>query len=281
MSTRQAAVDSLAEFFDRTKDMKVDSEEASGNLQLILVLYDSLFDDDEDVRNSGAATVSKLLSSITGQDGSKAVGIPLMVPAASHQLLCHLKDRYRTSSALWMEAVQRIIGTQQLLPRTPHKAHLSPRFLSPRTLLARLQPEDTALFVEEKQNLYIDEAKEAGTWLEVLLTMDQTAVEIETLRQLEGWTFEGIDALIDVAGTEVDGPLGWTSKPEVYTLGVHILHAAQALMRFSKDESLGVDGNALRARLEKMLVVGEQSYLNGSWMRIIRKSLEANDECWD
>ncbi|KAI4089386.1 MAG: hypothetical protein LQ339_008555 [Xanthoria mediterranea] len=274
VSTRQAAVDSLAEFFDRTKDMKVDSEEASGNLLLMLVLYDSLFDDDEDVRDSGAATVSKLLSSITGQDGSKAVGIPLMVPAASRQLLCHLKDRYRTSPALWMEAVQRIIGTQQFLPRTPHKAHQSPRFLSPRTLLARLKPEDTALFVEEKQNLYIDEAKEAGTWLEVLLTMDRTAIDIETLRQLEGWTFEGIDALTDVAGTEIDGPLGWTSKPEVYTLGVRILHAAQALMRFSKDESLGVDGNALRARLEKMLVVGEESYLNGSWMRMIRKSLE-------
>ena len=272
MSTRQAAVDSLAEFFDRKKDMKVDSEEASGNLQLILVLYDSLFDDDEDVRDSGAATVSKLLSSITGQDGSKAVGIPLMVPAASHQLLRHLEDRYRTSSALWMEAVQRIIGTQQLLPDTPHKAHQSPR-----TLLAQLKPEDTALFVEEKQNLYIDEAKEAGTWLEVLLTMDRTAVEIETLRQLERWTFEGIDALTSVAGTEIDGPLGWTSKPEVYTLGVRILHAARALMRFSKDESLRVDGNALRARLDKMLVVGEESYLNGKWMRIIRKCLESDE----
>lgn len=276
MSTRQAAVDSLAEFFDRAKDMKVDSAEASCNLQLILVLYDSLFDDDEDVRDSGAATVSKLLSSTGGQHGSMAGRIPLMVPAASHQLLCHLKACYRTSPALWMEAVQRIIGIQQLLPRTPHKAHQSPHYLSPRTLLARLKPEDTALFVEEKQNLYIDEAKEAGTWLQVLLTMDRTAVEIKTLRQLEGWTFEGIDALTDVAGTEIDGPLGWTSKPEVYTLGVRILHAAQALMRFSKDEGLGVDGNPLRARLEKMLLVGEENYLNGSWLRMVRKSLESN-----
>lgn len=273
MSTRQAAIDSLAEFFDRNKHIEVDTGEAPGYLRLILVLYDSLLDDDEDVRNSGAATVSKLLSPIAGQDDSKAGRIPLMVPAASYQLLRHLKGRYRTSSAFWMEAVQRIIG-KQLHTSQPYRPHQSPHFFPTRTLLERWKPEDTTLFVEEKQNLYIDEAKEAGTWLEVLLTLDRTAVEIETLRKLESWTVEGIDALIEITSTEVDGPLGWTWKPEVYTLGVRILHAAQALMHFSGNEGLDVDGNALRARLGKMLVVGEQSFLNGAWMRMIRKSLE-------
>ncbi|KAL8645259.1 MAG: hypothetical protein Q9226_007379 [Calogaya cf. arnoldii] len=267
VSMRQAAVDSLAGFFDTAQCFGHDTNKAMGGFHLLLVLYYSLLDDDEDVRNSGASTVSKLLASIAVRDDSKAVRIPLMVPAASHQLLSFLKNYYHNSSAFWTEIVQRIIGNQ-------YRPHQPPHFPSPRALLERLKPEDTALFVEEKQNLYIDEAKEAGVWLEVLLTMDQTAVDIESLGKFEDWTIEGIDALTEVASTEVDGPLGWTWKPEVYTLGVRIIHAAQALMQYSSNESLGVNGKALRARLEKLLVVGEQSILNGTWMRMISKSLE-------
>lgn len=230
-------------------------------------LYDSLLDDDEDVRNTVAATVSNLLASDAAQDDSVAIRIPLMVPAASHQLVQFLKSRYRKSSAFWAGAVQRITGKQS-------RPNQSPRFPSPRTLLERLKPEDTTLFVEEKQNLYIDEAKEAGIWLEVLLSMDLTAIETRTLRKLESWTCEGIDALIETASTEFDGPLGWTSKPEVFTLGARILHAAHALMHYSRNECLGVDGSGLRTRMKNILVVGEQSDLNGTWMRIIRRSLE-------
>lgn len=190
-----------------------------------------------------------------------------MVPAASHQLLEFLKARYRDSPAFWAEAVQRIVGKQS-------RPQQLPEFPSPRTSLERLKPEDTTLFVEEKQNLYIDEAKEGGIWLEVLLSIDTSAIETETLRKLESWTLEGIDALIETASTEFDGPLGWTSKPEVSTLGVRILHAAYALMHYSKNESLGVDGSGLRTRLKDVLVVGEQSQVNGTWMRMIRRSLE-------
>ena len=230
-------------------------------------LYDSLLDDDEDVRNTGAATVSNLLASIAAQDDNAALQIPLMVPAASHQLLEFLKARFRNSSAFWAEAVQRIIGKQTRLQQLPG-------FPSPRTSLERLKPEDTTLFVEEKQNLYIDEAKEAGIWLDVFLSVDSAAIETETLRKLERWTLEGIDALIETASTEFDGPLGWTSKPEVLTLGVRILHAAHALMHYSRNDSLCVDGSGLRTRLKNMLVVGEQSQINGTWMRMIRRSLE-------
>ncbi|KAL9002706.1 MAG: hypothetical protein Q9180_009953, partial [Flavoplaca navasiana] len=186
------------------------------------------------------------------QDDNAAVRIPLMVPAASHRLLEYLKARYHNFSAFLAEAVQRIIGKQS-------RPQQLPRFPSPRTSLERLKPEDTTLFVEEKQNLYIDEAKEAGIWLDVLLSMDSSAIETETLRKLESWTLEGIDALVETASTEFDGPLGWTSKPEVLTLGVRILHAAHALMHYSRNESLSVDGSRLRTRLKDMLVVGEQS----------------------
>ncbi|KAL8672193.1 MAG: hypothetical protein Q9168_003325 [Polycauliona sp. 1 TL-2023] len=267
VSTRQAAVDSLADFFGRTQHLGLDTNEASGMLPLLLILYDTLLDDDEDVRLSAAATVSKLLASIPAQNGRQTLRIPLMVPAASHQLLQFLESRYRNSPAFWTYAVQRMIGIQCDFQE-------SPRFPSPRTLLNQLKPEDTTLFVEEKQNLYIDEAKEAGIWLGVLLAIKSTAIETKTLRNLEIWAIEGIDALIEVASAEFDGPLGWTWKPEVYTLGMRILHAAQALVQFARDESTGVDGKVLRVRLENLLELGEKSCINGAWMRIIRKSLE-------
>ncbi|KAL8894426.1 MAG: hypothetical protein Q9192_004333, partial [Flavoplaca navasiana] len=207
-----AAVESLAEFLDIPQSVKLHTDKTLGYLHLFLSLYDSLLDDDEDVRNTGAAAVSKLLAPNAAQDNNAAVRIPLMVPAASHQLLEFLKARYHNSSAFWAEAVQRIIGK-------PSRRQQLPEFPSPRGSLERLKPEDTTLFVEEKQNLYIDEAKEAGIWLDVLLSMDSSAIEIKTLRKLESWTFEGIDALVETASTEYDGPLGWTSKPEVLALG--------------------------------------------------------------
>ncbi|KAL8920823.1 MAG: hypothetical protein Q9172_004329 [Xanthocarpia lactea] len=277
VSTRQAAIDSLAEYFE---NKKVDSNEALENLELFLNLYDSLIDDEEDVRERGAAAVSKLLLSVAAEGDTELVQIPLMVPAARHQLLHFLKIRYRSSSILWTLAVQRLVGrpSYPTLPYTLQQSDQMPHFYSPRTLLGQLRKDDTALFVEERQNLYIDDAQEAGTWSEVLLSLNHTAINLETLGKLEIWTTEGVAALIEVAVTEIDGSLGWTSKPEVFTLGVRILHAAQALIRFSANVSLGVNGDTMRDRLDKLLHVGEESSLNPAWLRMIKKALEKSED---
>ncbi|KAL8776544.1 MAG: hypothetical protein Q9213_008227 [Squamulea squamosa] len=275
VSTRQAAIDSLSVYFDMTNGTDVRIDIILEDPHILLAIYQSLLDDDEDVRNRGAATISKLPVSVNTQDDSQVVQIPLMVPAARHRLLDLLKDCYHKSSTLWMEAVQRLVGIQpsQIFIDSPGKRRQTLQLSSPRALLERLRPEDTTLFVEEKQNLYIDEAHEATVWSEVLLNLDHTATEHGMLRRFETWTVEGIDALIEAAETEVDGPLGWTTKPEVFTLGARILHAAQVLLRFSENQSLGVDADTTRRPLEKLLDIGEENSLNPAWMRIIRKAL--------
>ena len=247
------------------------------NLELFLNLYDSLNDDEEDVRDRGAAAVSKLLLSVAAEDDTELVQTPLMVPAARHQLLHFLKSRYHNSSLLWTLAVHRLVGKPSCQTLPLRQSNQLPHFYSPRTLLGQLRKDDTALFVEEKQNLYIDDAQEAGTWSEALLSLNHTAINLETLGKLEIWTIEGVDALIEIAVTEIDGPLGWTSKPEVFTLGVRILHAAQALIHFSTNENLGVNGDTLRDRLDKLLHVGEESSLNPAWLRMITKALEKSE----
>ncbi|KAL8732091.1 MAG: hypothetical protein Q9166_003045 [cf. Caloplaca sp. 2 TL-2023] len=275
ISTRQAAIDSLAEYYKRIKDQTTVTNPPLEDVNLFLVLYDSLLDDDEDVRDSGAAAVYKLLTSVAPENEGEDVPIPLMVPAARHQLLKSLQTQCRNSSILWTEAMRRVIGIA--LPQLPNYSldHLRQwlHLTSPRTLLENLKPDDTALFVEEKQNLYIDEAQEAGIWADVLLSLDQTAIQIDILRQVKKWSVEGLCALIEVAKKEIDGPLGWSSKPEVFSLGVRILHAARAVIRFSEDQTLGADGDALRGQLERLLLVGEEGSLNPAWLRIVRMIL--------
>ncbi|KAL8899451.1 MAG: hypothetical protein Q9207_006199 [Kuettlingeria erythrocarpa] len=247
VSARQAAVESMARFFEMVKGSPILLKPSPETLRLYLVLYDSLLDDDEDVRESGAATVSKILVSASSPDTSTRSAIPYMVPAARHQLLRLLRDHCHGSAGLWTESWRRIIGCHIVggFTDTIRPTQLS----SPRTLLKHLKHEDDALFVEEKQNLYIDQAQEAMLWQEVLLNMDPTVSNAGVLQHTRSWALEGLDALIEAAEGKKDGPLGWTSKPDIYVLGVRILLAAEAVLHFGQYDGFNLDDQALRERL--------------------------------
>ncbi|KAL8938210.1 MAG: hypothetical protein Q9216_004012 [Gyalolechia sp. 2 TL-2023] len=270
VSARQAAVDSLSQYLHITRNQPTEKKIIPKATKLYLILYDFLLDDDEDVRNTAAAAASELLISTTSKDENDAeMSMPLMVPAARSSLLKFLKCHYHSAPHLWTEAAQRLVAGH-LSPYAPPKS----TFPSPRALLHELKQDDTALFVEEKQNLYIDEAQEAGVWQEVMLSMHRSAIDHDMLAELGKWSAEGLDALIEVAENEEDGPLGWTSKPDVFTFGTRVLLAAQALLRLSEGEELGVDADGLLARLRRLEEAGVRSLLRAAWMRIIRESLE-------
>ncbi|KAL8686368.1 MAG: hypothetical protein Q9218_007155 [Villophora microphyllina] len=312
VSTRQAAVTSLAEFLAQLEDMPVEVQEAPEMLDLYIRLYDSLIDDEEDVRDMGAVIVSRLgmpdglpdndektgghdhvlekgvrnqelpgkvaIEDSQGQvaeryrrtEAAAEPSIPLMVLAARHKLLDILKARYHESSLLWLESIKRLVNaptSRQSPPGSP--------FSSPNVLLESLTQEDTTLFVEEKQNLYIDEAQEAGTWQKVLLSIDRSAIKIDILQQLNQWTIEGIEALTrNAEENEPDGPLGWTSKPGIFALGVRVLLAAEALIHLSRDKSLGIDGEKVQDRLSSLSGSGRMSFLNPTWFRMVTDTLK-------
>lgn len=237
-------------------------------LNLYLVLYDSLLDNDEDVRNRGAATASKLLSSTASQNDNGDARIPLVVPAARHKLLKWLKHHYHISSDMWMECLQRVLGVPAL-----EKAIKGNRLPSPRRLLEDVRREDIALFVEEKQNLYIDEAQEAGVWQKVLLGLDRSSVNLEVVYKLRAWALEGVHAVTEVSKGEEDGPLGWTSKPDVFTLGTRIILAAEAVLYISRHEGVDIDVMVLRENLQELFLTGEMCDLRPAWMRMLRDIL--------
>lgn len=261
----------MARFFELMEGSPTLLKPSPETLRLYLVLYDSLLDDDQDVRDSGAATVSKLLVSASLHDNSTHSPIPYMVPAARHQLLRLLRDHCHGSAELWTESWRRIIGS--LIVGELTDTIMATQLPSPRTLLEGLKHDDNALFVEEKQNLYIDKAQEAGLWQEMLLSLDPTVSNAGVLQHTHSWALEGLDALIEATEGDKDGPLGWTSKPDICVLGVRILLAAEAVLHFCQYEGFDLDNEALRERLRKLYSVGQKCNLRPAWMRVLSRTL--------
>ncbi|KAI4113158.1 MAG: hypothetical protein LQ345_005799 [Seirophora villosa] len=280
VTTRQAAIDSLANFFKAVKELPAPAKTSSVMLELYLLIYDSLLDDDEDVRDSGATVASMLLDSATSQDTKDGLPISLMVPAARNKLLEFCQHTYHNSLTLWTQSLKRLLGFHSM-PSVNTRNDLL-HWPSPKALLQEANREDTALFVEEKQNLYIDDAQEARVWQEVLLNLHRNTISADDLANLHAWALEGVDALIKVAGGEIDGPLGWTSKPDVFTLGVRILLAAEAVLRFSSSSSadgsgVGEEVVVLRGRVQELFELGRRCELRPAWMRMLRDMARETD----
>lgn len=81
---------------------------------------------------------------------------------------------------------------------------------------------DTSLFLVEAQNLFVDPAREARRWGEVL----SSCADREVLDALAAWVAPGLQAL---AGLEDGGVLGWESRGEVLTIVVRILACCRVL----------------------------------------------------
>ncbi|KAL8696436.1 MAG: hypothetical protein Q9201_007659 [Fulgogasparrea decipioides] len=275
VNTRQAAVDSLAGFLEIVKDTAYGTQRSPEMLQLYLILYDSLLDDDEVVRDSGAAAVLKLDLSAVFRDGSEDPQVPQMVPAAREKLLDLLVAQYEDSSILGMESVQRLVGVRFVaaLPHGAQEACQIQRYSSPSALFEKIRKDDTTLFVEEKQNLYVDEAQEACNWRRVLISVEWTTNSTGILNGLRHWAIEGVETLIKLTQKEPDGALGWTSKPNVFTMGVRVILAADALILRFEGEGFSIDCTDLRRRLQYLLLVGEEKSLNPAWQRMIKRAL--------
>lgn len=93
--------------------------------------------------------------------------------------------------------------------------------------LADALVEDNSLFVEEEQNLYVDEVRDAQMWIGILMTgTDELWEEAQT--QVATWAFHSLCAIEKVTAERMDGPYGWTSKPQVFALCARVILAARA-----------------------------------------------------
>ncbi|KAK1057256.1 hypothetical protein LTR74_014307 [Friedmanniomyces endolithicus] len=206
-------------------------------LGLCMAVYDLLNDDDEDIRLLAATTTSRILATDDGIACDRA-----SVPAvASQRLLAFMIRKWSTDPDFAQEVTHRAFhalrsGQLNVKPWSQDDAKTS-----------------TSLFAEEKQNLYVDEAREVKAWSQVLMSLPTAAVPKRLVRHLSLNFTEGLNALIFHATEPNGGPLGRSSRPEHFTLGLQIIYGAQYILWLSKaGVDLAVRPSTLRYQLANL-----------------------------
>lgn len=254
---------------------------------VFLVLYDALLDDDEDVRDKAAATTSILHPKVTN---NKPI-ISLSPSVAAQKLIQFLICEFGDSKILIAEATHRLIGPCSLFKLGPVRAAI-PEELSRNNELAisevseidevpfvSLRPfkemlceaakQDDLLFVEERQNLFIDPVRESDNWAEVLMRAHPCRRTGIMIREFDTWILDGLTALIRAIGVE-DGPFGWTSKFDGFTLGVRIILAAKVQLHWTRYMPFR---EAISLKIRERLIDLDTGGNNGLWFQRIREIL--------
>ena len=253
VTARRAAVLSIRKFFETLSDKKVAQ---NGNLNLLpvyLALYDTIVDDDEDVRVAGAQVLSTFLP-ISDCKGRRSSGrLLISPPAAKRRLLRFLETTYLNASSFYAEVILRIAG---LLPaayvhhrpvfsnneRQESSEYLGQSFYNEAVELdinIATQRQDT-IFVEEKQNLYIDPVREVDSWMEVIWRLEPSEgpqkKSLEDIDHLGRVVFEGASQVTEflkrILRIDGDGTLGIASRPEGFTI-FHRCISIAGLCRYS------------------------------------------------
>ena len=229
-------------------------------------------DDDEEVRDLAARVASKLLSrSLSLNRDEIPRHLSMSSASVRPKLMKFIKSQDVWASRLCEEAVLRLSGasaSQRIRSGTFSEAVTS--CIRPFSgMMSEARKPDTALFVEEKQNLYVDEVEETRCWANVLSTSEYAEIATTAASTLSTWTLDGLDYLAKVIASEEDGPLGWTSKPEVYSLGMRIISAAKVFIQ------RGVELDRCIMLLKEILQKGTKSQLHDLWIVEIDEVLKA------
>lgn len=177
-------------------------------LPAIIVLYDTLNDDDDEVREAGSAAAKSIL----GQN---------LVPLeASSRLLQWLIQHFSNNADLKAITASRVAGYRH-----------DQAWNLPGAQLAAALRSDDSLFAVEEQNLFIDEVREANRWATVFQNLkwsEGKAEDGEILRKLDEWLLDGLAQMQQLLEQE-DGPLGWASNPSVFAICTSIVRGSVVL----------------------------------------------------
>lgn len=243
-------------------------------LDVYLVLYDMLNDDDEELRDIAASASSWILS-YSSVSLSKAVALS---PLNAASLLAEFVARnYPDSRPLFHRIARYCTGQEPRISGSIGRTTLTPVSHS----ISELRKESTVLFVEEKQNLFIDEVREVHLWPRKLLCLSEVAFDETTVKCLFEWVSGGLEYLVRATADDAgkDGLLGWASKPEIFALGMRVINIAAVLVssQFSGSKCLGEECRAMvDGQLRSLLENGEKVCLHQDWILGVRGAISTS-----
>ncbi|KIN07335.1 hypothetical protein OIDMADRAFT_108260 [Oidiodendron maius Zn] len=216
--TRHAAAEALQSFFNypNTEQSQYEREHM---LYPLLALYDTLNDDDDEIRDLSARTVSTLL---------QRSFIPL---AARVELVNHIKRLHGGNLLFYWSSICRMTGNDLYSSKVGF-----PLLESAEAQFSRALKNDDSLFVEEEQNLFVDEVRETRLWAKVfeetdLLFFSEANFDSswgKAYTALSVWVTDGLATMTGLFHGD-DGPLGRTSRPAVFAICMRVLIAAKAI----------------------------------------------------
>ena len=249
LCSREAAAFAL----NRTKNILgyLDTNEPTLFCDVCLAVYDMLNDDDEDVRFLAAGTTSR----IVGLDAHSSLRDTLEPGEASQNLATFMVKKWSGYRHFCREAFKRAFDVNDL------------QYHSVAHQLTGFAPTDTALFAEEKQNLYVDEVKEFRLWSQVILRLDVLSIPRPLIRLLARWIDDGLDALTARAQLEMDGALGWSTNANVFRLGLQVVYGAEVLLyAVEQGDRLPVQPSTLRLKLGRLAAAATTNSMHELWI---------------
>ncbi|KAF2675118.1 hypothetical protein BT63DRAFT_420345 [Microthyrium microscopicum] len=176
--------------------------------KLLILLYDCLNDDDEEIRDCAALIAAKVAKSAT----------PVVPLAANFQLAATLAREFPRGLSLGRAAIGRMLDV-----KFDSNHEIQPSAASRYSAVA---VESMDLFAVEKQNLYVDAIRESDIWKAVLKRMLLRRAPIE---KLFDWTIEGLQ-LVN-SHKHDHGWITWASKPDVFTFVWQLVNATEVLLQ--------------------------------------------------
>lgn len=246
----------------------------SAYIPVLLALYTALIDDDEEVRDVGAAACSFILADKTTTTNNENNPAPqaLVAVDAADALLAWLQHHYGETNEIRAYVACRLVG-DPLVTIDIGIQDLS-AWPAPETQFTQALQVDESLFAIEEQNLFIDEVRETDRWAHVFKNLpwnhDVSVEEDGTSRKVLDmddaalgaayrWAERALSVLVrQVHSSGDDGPLGWASNPAAFALCYRVLVCARTL-----SDMLGPDDKVLAALLRQIREVGPEGRLHG------------------
>lgn len=239
-------------------------------LDIYLILYDLLNDDDEEIREIAALTASWVLSY---SSVSPQTAVNLGALDSSSLLATFIISHYAHSADLCGRVIRYITGQECRISGSNGQMRLK----SVADLISEYSQESTVLFAEEKQNLFIDEVREVDVWSKALLAFQKNAYPEALIRQFSSWVLDGLRhlSLLLTEGPGLDGYLGWTSKPECFTLGTRLISISCAMISetFSASNIMEFEVAVLQKQLQDLREAGQRAFLHEEWLTRIDQGL--------